>query len=317
MAIPEALRKQVEAVDEFVRQAPPIKPAEPVLTLKSDPIDFVDDEGNESELPTDSAVRTQPEPQAKVSQRTEDEWNRLTGKVSALQREINGKDETIAKLTQELVSLRSRPAQPAAPPAPGKEMSIDMPAETNDVFGTEGASILQTVATNAARAAVESMQPQVARTAADLYEAAVLAAVPDIDEINATPAFQEWLATPDSLTGIKPADLFERAGQALDSSQCIRLYKHFKDRVAPPPARAPDQKPSATKPPLDQRVSPGAKPTEGPSGQSKPTYTLAQYRDAQNRLTSQRGRLTPSQYRELRSTFEDMQRAVKENRIVG
>lgn len=318
MPVPEALRKQIEAVDEFVKNAPPVNPPANVLSIKSDPADKIDDE---PQAPVGDLPPADSPPAHEPSPRTQEEWTRLTGKVQALQREINAQNDTIAKLTQELVQLKSRPHAPPvqapAPAASGAEFSIDLPEDAADVFGAEGADILRAVATNAARAAIESVQPQVARTAADMYEAAVVAAVPDIDAINESSEFQSWLVTPDPLTGVKPQDLFNAAGQSLNSGECIRLYNHFKQKVAPASARAPSQPPSASKPPLTDRVSPGAKPTEGPTGQTKPNYTLAQYKEVQARLTHQRSRLTPDQYRELRSTFEDMQKALNEGRIIG
>lgn len=316
MAVPASLRNRLDAVDEFLKTAPEINPAAPPLNTRdappaqpvaSPPIDDAQIEAGDT-----------PPATGEPSPRTAEEWNRLTGKVSALQRQINERDDTIAKLTQELVLLRQRPQRTAPPamPAPA-DLNIELPDGTDEVFGAEGASILRTVANSAAQAALNSVAPQVQRTSEDAYEAAVVAAVPEIDQINAMPEFQAWLATPDSLTGRKPADLFDQAAQSLNSSECIRLYRYFQEHVAPATARA-TAKPSASKLPLNERVSPGAKPTDGPgNAQPKPVYTRSEYQQTQQKLTHKRSSLTPQEYVELRARFEDMQRAAVEGRLVG
>ncbi|WP_417518735.1 hypothetical protein [Marinobacter sp.] len=96
---------------------------------------------------------------------------------------------------------------------------------------------------------------------------------PTFDQINESPAFLQWLQTPDPSTGFPYQDSLNAAGQDLDVLSVLDLVKQFKHDTQPKP------KPESSTAPAQQVAAPKAAPRTVPNQQ--PSYTPQDYADLQ------------------------------------
>lgn len=90
------------------------------------------------------------------------------------------------------------------------------------------------------------------KTAKDLFLDRLTARIPDLEAINTSPAFLEWLAELDPVSGYVRQDILDHAAGSLDLERVVGIFTAFKKTQAPAPAPAT----TSAKQQLERQVAP-------------------------------------------------------------
>lgn len=113
-------------------------------------------------------------------------------------------------------------------------------------------------------------------TAVDRFWSTLRRREPTFDQINTSPAFLQWLQTPDPNSGLPYQETLNAAGQDLDVLTVVDLVKQFKHDTQPQP------KPDAPTAPAQQIAAPKAAQRSAPP--AKPDYSPQDYAELQEQI---------------------------------
>lgn len=341
MALPEQLRKQTEAINEFYKQG---AQGAPEGSGSSEPTDQQQNTPPaDSEQPTETAALPQANEQTPVGDNSENEnsetfaqrWRSLQGSYNAQVRANRDLQQRLQNMEQLLSTMSAQPtAAPAAQPTPVaapklvSDKDVEEYGESLDVMRKVTREELHDFSSRISRieAVISQMQssvvPQVqavakrqAATAEQQFWADLTGAVTSWRQINDNPAFQEWLLQSDPLTGITRQTYLEDAQQALDAKRVANIFRTWLANTGQASDAQQPKRSAASE--LEKQVAPG----RTKSGSAAPattnkerTYTPEDIRKFFNdvRAGKYKGR-----EQERDRTERDIFAAQRENRIVN
>lgn len=309
-ALPKAVQKQVEEANRLAEQLAQERQSQTQPPPGDTP---VPDPGAPPDPAAQPPADGGPPPSPAPAEGWEHKYRVLQGKYNAevprLQHQVSEQSTVIEQLKQQMTATQgmlSAFAQNRVP-APGGQSSAPAAAtrlvkdEEVKEFGEDLTDFIKRVAQDAILPAVEQrLQPvqkqfdemrgiseedrrRAIQAAHEQFVATLDKELPDWRQQNNDPLFLEWLAQPDSYSGVARKTLIMQAHEGFDAPRVIAFFKGYRNEnaVVTPPngAAAPAPQPGASQRSLDDFVAPGApKPgtTSAPNGAGKRTWTQAE-----------------------------------------
>lgn len=269
MSLPEQLQKQVDEANAILEQ---VYPSE----------DKSSEGASESGEPTETQAESNAtSPQSEAPTQREDEnsetyaqrWRSLQGVYNATAqkaRELEARTQNLEALIQTM----------QAPAAPRQEIATKF---LTDADSTEYGNDMIDFAKRAAKeeiapvlSAVLELRDQISRlsgvapvvnnlvanqrvSAEEKFFGAIAKAVPDWERINFDTKFQEWLLTPDPMTGITRQTYLEDAQKSFDAARAVNIFNIWKQVTGVPPvAQQQDRaQPNRAANELERQIAPG------------------------------------------------------------
>ncbi len=220
----------------------------------------------------------------------EHKYRRLQGKYDAevprLHQQVK---ELQAALQQMQHQIQQVPPPPPPPPAPEKPAEPERYVSDEDVanYGEDFVDIQRRItldATRELRKQVEELKTQLAQQGSQVqsvsFEARLLKAVPDFEQINADPAWIEWLNEVDPLIRGPRRAVAQQAyanGDVEAVKSYVDLWRKSQAPAQPAPAVSRQQE-------LQRQVQPSRASASAPSSGAKKTYTLGEAEALFNRI---------------------------------
>lgn len=301
MALPEQIRKQIEAADEQIKQlagetgADEANSSSNESTSEAAPVQQADD-AREPVQPTGASEQgNREDPNSETyAQR----WRTLQGQFNAevpRLRSANKELQTrVAQLENLLSTLSAAPtAAPAAPQSGQKFVTDDDVAEYGDsidmmrkVTREEVGSLLGKIAqlegtiAHLTQSVSGSVIPQVQRvaqqqaaSAEERFWSSLAQRVPNWQQINNDQDFQSWLLDIDPLTNTSRQAHLEVAQRDLDVNRVVAFFNAF-TAASGKHAPAANAQPTRSASELERQIAPGrARGSGTPAGQNAKTYT--------------------------------------------
>ena len=278
MSLPEQIQKQVEAANRIIEEhygageggATP----EPETRVDGDPVDAPKAE---------PVAQDEPSPRPAEDENSEtyaQRWRSLQGINNSLQGQLNNANARLASLEQVISLMQSAPKPAADAEFTPQQFITDKDREElgNDLLDVASRAAKQeNQALRAELAEARGMisqlsqqfqqlhgqvVPTVQRVAQNQYRsaeqeffAAVGAAVPHYQQINADPRFHNWLLTPDPMTNISPQVYLEAAQKNLDAQRVVAIFRTFLGATGMQPTQEVSRKAPTDE--LQQQVAPG------------------------------------------------------------
>lgn len=258
----------------------------------------------EPETPPDGQTETPPAPEPSPepapttqvassdvsSEVPEEKWEhkyrRLQGKYDA---EVPRLHQQVKELQAALQQMQHQAQQPPPPPAPEKPAEPERYVSDEDVanYGEDFVDIQRRItldATRELRKQVEELKTQLAQQGSQVqsvsFEARLLKAVPDFEQINADPAWIEWLNEVDPLIRGPRRAVAQQAyanGDVEAVKSYVDLWRKSQAPAQPAPTVSRQQE-------LQRQVQPSRATTSAPSSGAKKTYTLGEAEALFNRI---------------------------------
>lgn len=258
----------------------------------------------EPETPPDGQTETPPAPEPSPepapttqvassdvsSEVPEEKWEhkyrRLQGKYDA---EVPRLHQQVKELQAAIQQMQHQAQQPPPPPAPEKPAEPERYVSDEDVanYGEDFVDIQRRItldATRELRKQVEELKAQLAQQGSQVqsvsFEARLLKAVPDFEQINADPAWIEWLNEVDPLIRGPRRAVAQQAyanGDVEAVKSYVDLWRKSQAPAQPAPAVSRQQE-------LQRQVQPSRATTSAPSSGAKKTYTLGEAEALFNRI---------------------------------
>lgn len=301
MALPEQIRKQIEAADEQIKKLAGETGADEANPPADEPVTDAapdapaDDAGKPVQPSGASEQSTKEDPNSETyAQR----WRTLQGQFNAevprLRTANKELQARVAQLENLLSTINSTP--PAAPSAPQSAQklvtdedvaeygeSIDMMRKvTREEVGALHGEIatLKGIIANLTQSVSGSVIPQVQRVAQQQAASAeerfwtnLAQRVPNWQQINNDQDFQSWLLDIDPLTNTSRQTHLELAQRDLDVNRVVAFFNAFtaaSGKYAPTATAQPTRSASE----LERQIAPGrARGTGSTAGQTAKTYT--------------------------------------------
>ena len=286
MTVPEQIRKQSEAVDQFYASMEAQEPesGEPAAST----------EGIAEPVASDESASAPPSPSADQSEETyEQRYRTLQGmynaEVPTLRKQVKEQTQRLQQLEQ-LLAAAPAPSGQSEPEAytPKTYVSTNEVEEYGgsiDVMRKVSKEELDPMAyeLQQLREQVQSLQttvlPQVesvvqqqTASAEQIFWAELSRSVPNWQEINANPDFHTWLLETDPLTGQTRQAYLEQAQQESNPTRAASFFTTWQSLQAQPVSAAPTRTSSE----LERQVAPGRTRGPAPSVDSeKPQYSRA------------------------------------------
>ena len=217
----------------------------------------------------------------------EHKYRRLQGKYDA---EVPRLHQQVKELQAALQQMQHQVQQaPPPPPPPEKPAEPERYVSDEDVanYGEDFVDIQRRItldATRELRKQVEELKTQLAQQGSQVqsvsFEARLLKAVPDFEQINADPAWIEWLNEVDPLLRGPRRAIAQQAylrGDVEAVKSYVDLWRKSQAPAQPAPAVSRQQE-------LQRQVQPSRATTSAPSSGAKKTYTLGEAEALFNRI---------------------------------
>lgn len=217
----------------------------------------------------------------------EHKYRRLQGKYDA---EVPRLHQQVKELQAALQQMQHH-IQQAPPPPSDKPAEPERYVSDEDVanYGEDFVDIQRRItldATRELRKQVEELKTQLAQQGSQVqsvsFEARLLKAVPDFEQINADPAWIEWLNEVDPLIRGPRRAIAQQAyanGDVEAVKSYVDLWRKSQAPAQPAPAVSREQE-------LKRQVQPSRATTSAPSSGAKKTYTLGEAEALFNRIQS-------------------------------
>ena len=258
----------------------------------------------EPETPPDGQTETPPAPEPSPepapttqvassdvsSEVPEEKWEhkyrRLQGKYDA---EVPRLHQQVKELQAALQQMQHQVQQAPPPPPPETPAEPERYVSDEDVanYGEDFVDIQRRItldATRELRKQVEELKTQLAQQGSQVqsvsFEARLLKAVPDFEQINADPAWIEWLNEVDPLIRGPRRAIAQQAFVAGDVEAVksyVDLWRKSQAPAQPAPAVSRQQE-------LQRQVQPSRASASAPSSGAKKTYTLGEAEALFNRI---------------------------------
>lgn len=304
MQLPEQLRKQVEQVNLHFSELQNPAPAEPAESAPQQPAaeSALTEPTPPAEPDAQSVQPAEPEPsQPQQSQQALAYWqNRfgiLQGKYNA---EVPALNVRVKELERQLAEAKAAPAA-----APTAQQAIDTIKQLTDEqlaeFGQDTVAMVETlIARRIGQAEPATPDPELAQKLERLeraeqqreeerlqdtqarFWAAVQAGIPNLHAVNGDPAFHQWLAKFDPLSGIQRQQALAAAQSALDADRVVAIFNNYfqetgqmpvKKREVPPEEIQPPQSRSTATPPAEAKVWTGPEITQFYNDKARGRYS--------------------------------------------
>ena len=333
MALPEQIRKQVEAVQEMYKQTPDdntgapesaadgtVPPAPPAADATPAPTAETPPAIDEQRQGGDSA------PEETVLQKYKTLQGMYNAEVPRLHQQNRELSQRLQQLEQ-LLATMSAQQKPAEQPQPERYISdkdIEEYGESIDVMRRVTKDEISSVAQRLAFIEQQLTQvqtnivPQVQAVAQRQHVSAeqqfwadLAAAVPNFRDVNGDADFQTWLLESDPLTGITRQTYLEDAQRGLDARRVASIFRAWVDStgqatIAQSPSRAANSE-------LEKQVAPGrSRGTGTPAPSQARTYTP---QDIQKFFNDVRAGKYKGREQERDRIERDIFAAQRENRI--
>jgi hypothetical protein len=300
MALPEQVRKQIEAAEEKMKEISGEQTAEADAT---EPVssDTSTSQADDAEKPVQSSGAdeqgTKEDPNSETyAQR----WRTLQGQYNAevprLRAANKDMQTRVAQLEQLLASLQNtQPAAPVAAPQSGQKLvtdddvaeygeSIDMMRkvtreEVGSLLGkiSQLESTIQHLTTSVSGSVIPQVQrvaQQQAASAEERFWSSLAQRVPNWQQINNDQDFQSWLLEIDPLTNTSRQTHLEIAQRDLDVNRVTAFFNAFtaaSGKFAPQANAQPNRSASE----LERQIAPGRSrgASGAPVGQTSKSYT--------------------------------------------
>lgn len=245
MSLPEQVRQQIEEANRIAEQ----------LQGTADQSAETSESSAEQATPESEASVGQPTPlQGSNDEATfEQRWRTQQGTVAALNTKLSAADQRIQSLEQVIAMMQQAPQAPQrVEPEERQQFITDKDRED---FGDDTVDL----ALRAARqenselkreigqmyGAMQNLQQQLfslqqnvvptvqrvahnqQRSANQEFLDALTAAVPKWEAVNSSPAFHEWLLSPDPMTNIRRQTYLEEAHKSLDLPRVVAVFNSF------------------------------------------------------------------------------------------
>lgn len=296
MAIPAQVKKQSEAVQKLYDELNAdtavqdtseaegeIVEAEVVKTADSESKQAVSSSSKEQKQ---DGTKNDDESVAQKYKTLQGMYNAEVPRLHAERRELSNR---VAQLEQLIATMNSQPAQ-RAPTAPTQSLITDadkeewgdslevmrkVSREENGAYQARIDQLEQMI-----RQMQSSVVPQVqqisqrqALSAEQGFWGELQQAVPDWQEINASPEFQSWLLETDPLTGISRQTYLDDAQRNLDARRVVNFFTTWKTLTGQSVAQQPNRRAAASSE-LEKQVAPGRSRSTGGQASGEPkTYT--------------------------------------------
>ncbi len=251
--LPEAVRKQLEEAERIQQQILQEQQGEAQQAVA------------EESPPQETAVQEQPQaetepakevPREETVEYWRERYKTLKGKYDAevprLHDQTRTLSEQIQNLTQQLMALRAEMEERQAakeepekeePPQYISEEDVDLHGKelvdfvvraTKQVLAESGFGRLEKRLSKIDERVkqLEEVAQTVVGTQAKTAQQTLLQAlrerVPDVEEINESSEFAEWVSQPDPLTGITRMELAQQAAAAFDIDRLVAVFEQFK-----------------------------------------------------------------------------------------
>ncbi|MBX3603193.1 MAG: hypothetical protein KF863_21440 [Rubrivivax sp.] len=254
--LPRAVRERIARMNEQLAAAPaaaaPTPPAPPDAAAEAD--------GAAAAASTDPnappAAPVAPPPAADPRENDPAYWRQRFSVTQGMLRSFQERQaEALAAKDTEIATLRDKIRELEASSRTSGKGALDLSAffspEQIEHFGEEQCRAMASAATAAAQGEAKRLfeaevKPIQDRNRADAQRATesrenafwekLAELVPDFQEVNASPSWLEWLATPDETTGLVRQDILDRHRQSLNANGVAQVFQRFKAGQAKPPA---------------------------------------------------------------------------------
>lgn len=216
----------------------------------------------------------------------EHKYRRLQGKYDA---EVPRLHQQVKELHAALQQMQHQIQQAPPPPPSDKPAEPERYVSDEDVanYGEDFVDIQRRItldATRELRKQVEELKTQLAQQGSQVqsvsFEARLLKAVPDFEQINADPAWIEWLNGVDPLIRGPRRAVAQQAfsqGDVEAVKSYVDLWRKSQAPAQPAPAVSRQQE-------LQRQVQPSRATTSAPSSGGKKTYTMGEAEALFNRI---------------------------------
>lgn len=225
-----------------------------------------------------------PEPQEVPEEKWEHKYRRLQGKYDA---EVPRLHAQVRELQGVLAQMQQQMQAPPPPAEQPKEPDKYVSDEDVANYGEDFVDIQRRItldATRDLRKQVEELKAQLAQQGSKVqsvsFEARLLKAVPDFEQINADPAWIEWLDEVDPLIRAPRRAIAQQAytnGDVEAVKSYVDLWRKSQAPAQPAPAVSRQQE-------LQRQVQPSRATTSAPSSGAKKTYTMSEAEALFNRI---------------------------------
>ena len=225
-----------------------------------------------------------PEPQEVPEEKWEHKYRRLQGKYDA---EVPRLHAQVRELQGVLAQMQQQMQAPPPPAEQPKEPDKYVSDEDVANYGEDFVDIQRRItldATRELRKQVEELKAQLAQQGSQVqsvsFEARLLKAVPDFEQINADPAWIEWLNEVDPLIRGPRRAIAQQAyanGDVEAVKSYVDLWRKSQAPAQPAPAVSRQQE-------LQRQVQPSRATTSAPSSGAKKTYTMSEAEALFNRI---------------------------------
>lgn len=227
-----------------------------------------------------------PEPQEVPEEKWEHKYRRLQGKYDA---EVPRLHAQVRELQGVLAQMQQQMQAPPPPAEQPKEPDKYVSDEDVANYGEDFVDIQRRItldATRDLRKQVEELKAQLAQQGSKVqsvsFEARLLKAVPDFEQINADPAWIEWLDEVDPLIRAPRRAIAQQAytnGDVEAVKSYVDLWRKSQAPAQPAPAVSRQQE-------LQRQVQPSRATTSAPSSGGKKTYTMGEAEALFSRIQS-------------------------------
>lgn len=324
MALPKQVQRQAEALAEYDRQqaesqapdpaappeTPPDNPPQPAPTATV------------SVLPSQTPAAPETPPQSDAQQ-WEQRYRTLQGMFAQETRSLHAQvAELRGQLAATTAQVKQRDVPPVTPATPlvteqdteafGSDL-VDMARRVaREEFGLREAQYIGRIAALEAQVSqqVGEVQQTQQQSSRETFFAKLEAAVPNWEQVQATPECQQWLASRMPGAAFTWNDVLVDAAAQFDAARATEVYKAFLavHGVKPPPPRA-----ATPRADLSRQVSPPrAASTNSVPSNVKRVYTSAEYEQESMRVI----RLNKQgQYAEAEQIENELNAALMEGRL--
>lgn len=282
MPLPKQVQQQADAVAEFEKKLAEqnTPPADPENPPSPEP----------APIPAAETPPSNPAPAPIEPVRDDGQWEQkyrtlqgmFTRETQQARVVVQTQSQQIADLTAEVAAMRK------SPPAPSSPLVTE---EDNTKFGADLVDMARRVAQQefapreqALNAVIAELRTQLGQQVGQVQQtqhdtqregffSRLVAAVPDWEQIQETPACQTWLSARVPGSTFTWNDVLLDAAGKFDSARAIEVYSTFKSTLPPPATPAPSRRPD-----LSRQISPSKSTASAPTpGGEKRIYSGADY----------------------------------------
>jgi hypothetical protein len=309
-----AMSGQAPAPDGETAEADPVQEAE---TPTAEIVEL-----GESSAEAAPAPEPEPAPAPAADERVahlEQAFKTLQGKYSAevprYAEQLRDRDRELAEMRRELAEMKARAETKPVKPA-DRKAKYELTDDQVETYGEELLEVIERVADRKAEEklaqTVRPIEQRLEGSAREAFAARLAAMVPDMEAVNADPAFAEWLGETDPFSGKSRRELADAAIAAMDAPRTARFFTAFLEQSKPVQAAAPSAPvapPRPATPSLAAQVMP--RPSAPlPQAPAKSVYTAAQFMQAMTDIG--KGRYSDQEAAQIKAEFDA---AYREGRI--